>query len=74
MTKENFILGMAGIIILLTFLYLFLITFLQIPESGADHAKYASGFLVGTAFATIINYFWGSSKGSADKNDLLNRR
>ena len=26
-----------------------------------------------TQFGTVINYFFGSSKGSADKNDIIKR-
>ena len=31
------------------------------------------GALIG-AFMTVIGFFYGSSKGSADKNDLLNKQ
>ena len=27
-----------------------------------------------TAFATVVGYFFGSSKGSADKNEMLNNK
>ena len=27
-----------------------------------------------TAFGTVVGYFYGSSKGSADKNDLISKR
>lgn len=30
------------------------------------------GFLLGTILATIINFFFGSSKGSSDKQDIIN--
>jgi uncharacterized membrane protein YgaE (UPF0421/DUF939 family) len=30
------------------------------------------GFLLGTIVATVINFFFGSSKGSADKQDKIN--
>jgi len=26
-----------------------------------------------TQFSTVVNYFFGSSKGSADKNNLINK-
>jgi hypothetical protein len=26
------------------------------------------------AFGTVVGYFYGSSKGSADKNDLINKK
>ena len=51
--------------------YIFLITFLTIPEDNVRFADTTLGFLLGTIVATIINYFFGSSKSSSDKNQLL---
>jgi len=51
--------------------YVFLITFLTIPEANVRFADTTLGFLLGTIVATIINYFFGSSKSSSDKNQLL---
>lgn len=51
--------------------YIFLITFLTIPEANIRFADTTLGFLLGTIVATIINYFFGSSKSSSDKNQLL---
>jgi len=51
--------------------YIFLITFLTIPEANIRFADTTLGFLLGTIVATIINYFFGSSKSSSDKTQLL---
>lgn len=51
--------------------YIFLITFISIPEDNIRFADTTLGFLLGTIVATIINYFFGSSKSSSDKNQLL---
>ena len=51
--------------------YIFLITFITIPEANVRFADTTLGFLLGTIVATIINYFFGSSKSSSDKNQLL---
>lgn len=51
--------------------YIFLITFLTIPASNVRFADTTLGFLLGTIVATIINYFFGSSKSSSEKNQLL---
>jgi len=45
-----------------TFIYLFAVTFLPVPTTGNEHAKTIVGFLLGTAFSTLINYYWGNSK------------
>ena len=51
--------------------YIFLITFLTIPEANVRFADTTLGFLLGTIVATIINYFFGSSRSSSEKNQLL---
>ena len=58
--------------------YIFMITFANIPEDNVRFADTVLGFLLGTIVATIINFFFGSSKGSKDKHDsihsLINRK
>jgi len=52
--------------------YIFAATYIPIPADNQSLADTVLGFLLGTLVATIINYFFGSSKGSKDKQDLLN--
>lgn len=54
-------------------IYIFFITFGNIPESNIRFADTILGFLLGTIIATIINFFLGSSKGSADKQEIINK-
>lgn len=51
--------------------YLVLITVTQIPEANQRFADTTLGFLLGTIIATIIVYFYGSSKGSHSKDGAL---
>lgn len=51
--------------------YFFAITFGQVPASGKDFGNIILGFLLGTAVATIISFFYGSSKSSKDKTDTM---
>jgi len=53
--------------------YFFAITFGSVPASGKDFGNIILGFLLGTAVATIISFFYGSSKSSKDKTDTLNK-
>jgi hypothetical protein len=51
----------ALLIMLISFLYMFSVTFFPMPEAGSEHSKTIVGFLLGTAFSTLINYYWGNS-------------
>ena len=54
-------------------LYFFSVTFLPMPQGGRDFANIILGFLLGTAVATIISFFYGSSKSSKDKTEAIVR-
>jgi len=53
--------------------YFFAITFGTVPASGKDFGNIILGFLLGTAVATIISFFYGSSKSSKDKSDAMSK-
>ena len=51
-------LRLAYTIVLSSVIYFFCVTFVPIPETGEDNAKYIIGFLVGTGLTTIIAYYF----------------
>ena len=51
--------------------YIFAITFFPIAEASIRFADTILGFLLGTIVAQIINFFYGSSKSSKDKDAAL---
>lgn len=53
--------------------YIGFITFGYIPDANVRFADTILGFLLGTAIATILNFFFGSSKGSQDKTQALTK-
>ncbi len=67
MNKPKLIYFAIGIVAI-CFLYFFAVTFYPIPEGGQRYADLILGFLIGTAFASVINFYWGSSEGSKDKD------
>ena len=53
------------------FAYLFCVTFMPIPAANVRHADTALGFILGVGLATVIAYYFGSSKGSSDNAEAL---
>ena len=51
--------------------YVGAVTFIPIPKGNERVLDTVLGFLLGTIVATIINYFMGSSFGSAAKTELI---
>lgn len=50
----------ALLILLITFLYLFCVTFFPMTEDGAEQAKTITPFLLGTVIGTLIGFYYGN--------------
>lgn len=55
-------------------LYIIGITFFNIPTNNHRAVDTVLGFILGTIVSTIINFYFGSSKGSADKNEMIKNK
>lgn len=51
--------------------YIGFITFAPIPDSNIRFADTILGFLLGTILATMFNFFYGTSKSSQNKDDVI---
>lgn len=51
--------------------YIGAITFFTIPQGSVRFADTILGFLLGTIMAGMFSYFFGSSKGSKEKTDII---
>ena len=61
-----------GILIILGFFGTLAILFLyKVPAENQHLLDISLGTLL-SSFSMIVGYFYGSSKGSADKNDMIN--
>lgn len=68
--KQVFQYALGAMIIIGFFWLLILLVKSQVPVENKDLLNLIVGALIGS-FATIVGYFYGSSKGSADKNEML---
>ena len=68
---KNFIYLFAWFWSITSVIYFFSVTFIPMPVGARDFANIILGFLLGTAVATIISFFYGSSKSSIDKTDAM---
>lgn len=68
---KNFIYLFAWFWSITSVIYFFSVTFIPMPVGARDFANIILGFLLGTAVATIISFFYGSSKSSKDKTEAM---
>ncbi len=52
------LLKLAYFVVSMSFWYLFAVTFIPLPETGQDNAKYIVGFLVGTGLTSILAFYF----------------
>lgn len=65
--------ALGALITALFFLTVFFLVFNPIPQGNGDVLYLIIGALIGYMGA-VVQYFYGSSMGSADKNDLLKNK
>lgn len=70
--SKRFLYYLAGTSILIGFIYVFLITFLEVPQANQRFADTILGVVISTVFGLIYNFFFGSSQGSQVKTHLIN--
>lgn len=71
--KDLFQYALGGLIVAGFFTLLYLLISSEIPEPNKDLLSLVVGALIGS-FSTIVGYFYGSSKGSAEKDKLISKQ
>jgi len=71
MFSKRFVYYLAMFWSLATVAYIGFITFSSIPEENVRFADTILGFLLGTIVAQILNYFYGSSRSSHNKDETF---
>jgi hypothetical protein len=72
-TKDIFQYVLGGTIVIGFFLLLYMLINNEIPVANSEVLNLVIGALIGS-FATVVGYFYGSSKGSSEKTELLNKK
>lgn len=66
----QFILAILGVIFSMSWFAGLL--FMDIPEGNKDMINTITGALITVCLGQIFNYYYGSSKSSSDKTDIIN--
>jgi hypothetical protein len=70
-TRDIFRYSLAALIVVGFFALLYLIINISIPIDNKDVLNITIGALIG-AFTGVVSYFFGSSSGSARKDEIIN--
>jgi len=68
--KEIYQYALGAITVIGVFLIVFILTRKEVPPANKDLLNIVIGSLV-MNFGQIVGYFFGSSKSSSDKNDII---
>ena len=68
--KEIYMYALGALVAIGLFVVIYLLIRIATPTGNKDALLILLGVLAG-AFTSVVSYFFGSSKGSADKNELL---
>lgn len=71
--KDKFQYILGGLIVAGFFILLYLLVVSEVPATNKDLLNLVVGALIGS-FAGVVQYFFGSSSGSAKKTDLLEEK
>lgn len=65
------ILAVAGLSF--AFTWLIFLFFIEIPVPNRDIISMATGVILSKCISTLYDYYYGSSKSSQDKTDIMDR-
>lgn len=71
--KEIYMYALGALVVAAFMALLVVLVYVAIPEANSDLLYLSVGALIGYVGA-VISYFFGSSKGSADKNEMLKNK
>ena len=69
-SKDVFMYTLAGLVMVLLFGSLYVIFFIPIPMENKELAYMGFGLAMGWG-TLVLNYFFGSTKGSSEKTEMI---
>lgn len=73
MSAKDIFQYVLGTVVVITFIILLWFLFKkEIPQTNMNLLSLIIGALIGS-FTTVVQYFFGSSKGSAEKSEILRK-
>lgn len=71
--SKRFIYYLAAFVSVSALIVLVMLFFVEIPEENKRIVDMVTGIFIGTGFIQVLNFFFGSSKGSKDKHEVLHK-
>lgn len=71
-TKEIYMYALGALIVIAFFITIYFLVKIPMPVSNKDLLLIVIGALV-AKFGDVVAYFFGSSKSSADKTEMMNK-
>lgn len=72
-SKEIFMYALGAFVLLGCFILTGILMFVEVPAGSSQALNICLGILIGLG-ATVVNFFYGSSKSSTDKTALLSKK
>lgn len=69
--EKHFLHVYAVFVTSMTFLYIFAASFLDIPKENIRFVDTVLGFLLGTVISTLVQFYYGTSRGSQLKDAII---
>ena len=71
--KETILIIFSIIIVLATLVWFGMLFFVIVPEGNRELINFAAGIFLGSGWTQVLGWWFGSSKGSADKTESVNK-
>jgi len=72
--KDIFMYTLAALVVTYSFVWLYILLFVEMPLQNREVINLLSGQVVVAGYLIVLNYMFGTSKSSADKDKTIDRK